>query len=63
MCYNELTKKSIMNWRELNKEKYNAVCRKGSNKYYIKNREAIKIKNLGNYHFKQEWKRLLAIDV
>ena len=41
MCYNETTKKSIMNWREQNKTKYNEICKKGSNKYYIKNRELI----------------------
>ena len=63
MCYNETTKKSIMNWREQNKTKYNEICKKGSNKYYIKNRELIQKKNLAKYHFNQEWKRLLAIDV
>ena len=51
--YTEKTKISTDKWRKINREHFNAVCRKASALYYEKNREKKNRANLERYYKKK----------
>jgi len=50
--YNEQVKKSIMKWRDNNKEEYNAYMRE---QVYLKHSDKIKEKRMKRYYLEKEF--------
>jgi len=54
--YTESAKKAMRKWRENNREKSNAVCRRASAVYYEKNKEKKKKEVLERYYRNKDLK-------
>lgn len=54
MVYNTNIKQSIYNWRDENREVYNAVMRKGAKTYYEKHKNEKNNEALKRYYLKKE---------
>ena len=61
--YTPAQKKSILRWREDNKEKYNEYMNDYFKGYYQKNAEAFRKKRMAKYWYEKECKRLRNIDI
>jgi hypothetical protein len=56
--YSDAQKKSIMRWRELNKEEYNEYMSGYLKKFYEKNSDVVKMKRMKLYYYQKECRRM-----
>jgi hypothetical protein len=61
MTYTLSQKRSIINWRTHNKEKYNEYMNEYHKVFYQQNKEKIGKRHAKNYLYKKECKRLCQI--
>ena len=51
----ESLKRAIKKWNEKNRDKFLGLLKKNANKYYIKNKEKVKERNLARYKLGSEF--------
>ena len=61
MTYTISQKKNILNWRTLNKAKYNEYMNEYQKSFYLNNKEKIGKQHAKRYLYLKEWKRLSGI--